>query len=99
MQQYSYACTYVQGFGLRISSRTYRSMDSLDHRGGSSHHTLMKKLSQRATVPQWWAPQVTIMNLQYILEMYTNLYPVTHALMNTIYSRKSKLIELSGVHV
>ena len=75
---------YVRGFGLRIPSRAYRSMDSLDHRGGGSHHPLVKTLSmvllQRATVPQWWAPQVIIMNLQYILEMYTKLYPVTHAL-------------------
>ena len=74
-------------------SRTYRSMDSLDDRGGGSHHPLMKTLKvvllQRATVPQWWAPQVIIMNLQYILEMYTKLYPVTHAHMTTTHINQS----------
>ena len=68
-------------------------MDSVGHRGGGSHHLLMKTLSvvllQMATVPQWWAPQLIIMNLQYILEMYTKLYPVTHALRTTIHINQS----------
>ena len=81
------------GFWSMHLSRTYGSMDSLDHRGGDSHHPLMKTLSvvlvPWETVPQWWAPQVIIMNLQYILEMYTKLYPVTHALMTTTHINQS----------